>query len=155
MYIHSTKQTINKLSDFEQSDRLIDELQAILRSQYEFHTHVSYGDICSNSTHDIFDKTRIEDDINTYIELKKDKSYIQDVSLYHELLSYITTMFDNMSSEVLRDDVFNMLENSYYDEYTNIIEANKDEFNAIEYEGDAYKYYADNMAFFSKYKDNH
>lgn len=154
MYIHSTKQTINKLSDFKQSDKLIDELQTILSSDYEFHKYIKYGDICSNSTYDIFDKTRIEDDINTYIELKKDKSYIQDVSLYHELLSYMTDMFDNMSSEVLKDDVFNMLENSYYDEYINIIEANQDEFDAIEYTGDAYKFYADNMTFFSKYKDN-
>lgn len=154
MYIHSTKQTINKLSDFKQSDKLIDELQTILSSDYELHTHIYHGDICSNSTYDIFDKTRIEDDINTYIELKKDKSYIQDVSLYHELLSYMTDMFDNMSSEVLKDDVFNMLENSYYDEYINIIEANQDEFDNIEYTGDAYKFYADNMTFFSKYKDN-
>jgi len=154
MYIHSTKKTINKLSDFEQSDRLIDELQAILRSQYEFHTHIHHGDICSNSTYDIFDKIRIEDDINTYIELKKDKSYIQEVSLYHELLSYMTDMFDNMSSEVLKDDVFNMLENTEYEHNYDIIEANQDEFDAIEYEGDVYKFYADNMAFFSKYKDN-
>jgi len=154
MYIHSTKQTINKLSDFKESDKLIDELQDILRSDYEFHTHVNHGQICSNSTYDIFDKTRIEDDINTYIELKKDKSYIQDVSLYHELLSYMIEMFDNMSSEVMRDDVFNMLENTEYEHNYAIIEANKEEFDAIEYTGDAYKFYADNMVFFSKYKDN-
>ncbi len=155
MYIHNTKQTINKLSDFKDSDILLDELQTILMSQYEFHTHINYGDICSNSTYNIFDKTRIEDDINTYIELKKNKSYIQEASLYHELLSYMTSMFDNMSSEVLKDDVFNMLENSYFDEYSDIIEDNKEEFDNIEYAGDVYKYYSDIIDFFSAYVDNH
>ena len=154
MYIYSIKQNINKLSDFKDSDILLDELQTILMSQYEFHTHIHHGDICSNSTYEIFDETRIKDDINTYIELKKDKSYIQEASLYHELLSYMISMFDNMSSEVMKDDVFNMLENSYFDEYSNIIEDNKEEFDNIEYTGDVYKFYADNMAFFSKYKDN-
>lgn len=154
MYIHSTKQNINKLSDFECSDRLIDELTDILAHHYESHKHIHHGDICSNSTYDIFDKTRIKDELNNYIELKKHKSYIQDVSLYHELLSYMIDMFDETTSEVLRDDVSNMLENSYYDEYINIIEDNKEEFDAIEYTGDAYKFYDDNIAFFSKYKDN-
>lgn len=155
MYIHSTNQTINKLSDFkEQSEHLVDDLQTILSSQYEFHKHIRYGDICNNSTYEIFDKTRIEDELNDYIERYKHKSYIQDISLYHELLSYMTTMFDETTSEVLKDDVSNMLETNYYDEYINIIEANKEEFDAIKYEDDAYKFYDDNMTFFNKYKDN-
>ncbi len=65
MYIHSTKQTINKLSDFKRADELIDELQNILRSDYEFHTHVSYGDICRHSTHNYYDNTRYQDVLNT------------------------------------------------------------------------------------------
>lgn len=153
MYIHSREITISKFSYYDKSEDVMYYLQKILKDSYEFHYLTGYGNLCKNSTYNIFDESKIEDELDKYIELNKNKSYINDIVLYYELFYHMTSMFDDMTSEMLKDDVFNMLENNYYNKYSNIIEDNKEEFCNIEYTGDIYKFYIDNITFFNKYKD--
>lgn len=153
MYIHSRQITINKLSSYDKSEDVMYYLKKILKDSYEFHYLTGYDNLCKNSTYDIFDESRIEDELNKYIETNKHKSYINDIVLYYELFYYMTSMFDDMTSEVVKDDVCNMLKNNYYNKYNNIIEDNKDEFLNIDYSGDIYKFYIDNITFFNKYKE--